>query len=268
MISFGVVGDAAKAAAYYCDLANAAEYYSGGSERVPSRWLGTGAALQGLRGPVGHDALTDQLNGKVCDASGGERHLGIQREGRWQHRAGWDLTVSAPKSVSIEALVHDRRDVIEAHRKAVVVALSYMEQHAAQARIGGKTVKTGNLTAAAYDHVSSRSGDPQLHTHLLISNVTYGRDGVARSLSNEELLRSRRAADAVYHQTLSYQLQRLGYAVTHDRHGRVEIADYDRAQLLDMSTRTAEIEKALAARGLTTETASPQVKQIIIILSL
>ena len=261
MISFSAITDAGKAADYYSGIDKAAEYYAG-EGRVPSRWLGTGASLQNLRGEVGRDALRSQLSGAVRDADGTERQLGIQRAGEFQHRAGWDLTVSAPKSVSLEALVNGRADVDNAHRKAVNAVVDYLERHAAQARINGQYVQTGNLTCAAYDHVSSRAGDPQLHTHLLIANVTHDANGRARSVSNEKLLEHRKAADAVYHQTLSRELQRLGYQTRHDRAGHVEIASYTPAQLADFSTRSKEIEKALAARGQTREGSSAEARQI------
>ncbi len=261
MISFSGITSAAKAADYYSDLQKAAEYYSG-EGRVPSRWTGQGAALQGLRGEVGRDALRAQLSGQVRDADGAERRLGIQRGGEWQHRAGWDLSPAAPKSVSIEALVHGKTDVANAHRIAVNAVVDYLERNTAIAEINGQRVATGNLTVAAYDHVSSRAGDPQLHTHLLISNVTHDKDGRARSLRNEQLMEHRAAADAVYHQALSSELQRLGYQVRHDRAGHVEIDHYSRAQVQDFSSRSKEIEAALAARGLTRETASAEARQI------
>ena len=260
MIGFSAIKNSSAAAMYYSSTEAAAEYYSDDG-RVPSRWVGTGSAVQNLRGEVGRGALQRQLDGHVTDASG-ERRLGIQRAGVWQHRAGWDLTVSAPKSVSLEILVHDRKDVDTAHARAVEAVVAYLERNAAQARIGGAYVRTGNLTAAAFDHVASRSGDPQKHTHLIISNVTLDKDGIARSISNEQLLQYRRAADAVYHNVLSSELQRLGYSVRHDREGRVEIADYKPEQLRDFSTRSAEIEKALEARGQTRETSSAESRQV------
>ena len=260
MISFSQISSAAQAADYYSDLKKAAEYYAGG--KVPCRWLGSGAALQNLHGEVGRDALRAQLSGKVRDANGTARQLGIQRAGEFQHRAGWDFTVGAPKSVSIESLVHNRADVDNAHRKAVGAVIEYLEKHAATARINGQFVQTGNLTAAVYDHVSSRAGDPQLHSHVLIANVTHDANGRARSVSNEKLLEHRKSADAVYHQTLSRELQRLGYSVRHDRAGHVEIASYTPAQLADFSTRSREIEKALAARGQTRDSASAEARQV------
>ena len=261
MISFSPITSASAAADYYSGLDKAAEYYAGAG-RVPSRWLGTGASIQGLRGEVGRDALRSQLSGAVRDADGAARQLGIQRAGEWQHRAGWDFTVSAPKSVSVESLVHGRTDVDTAHRKAVNAVVDYLERHAVQARINGQYVNTGNLTVAAYDHVSSRAGDPQLHTHLLIANVTHDQDGRARSVSNERLMEHRKAADSVYHQTLSRELQRLGYQCRHDRQGHVELAHYTPAQLADFSTRSREIEQALAARGQTREGSSAESRQI------
>ena len=260
MISFSQIGSASAAADYYSDLKKAAEYYAGG--KVPSRWIGAGASIQGLRGEVGRDALRDQLSGKVQDADGQQRQLGIQRGGEFQHRAGWDFTVSAPKSVSLEALVNGRTDVDNAHRKAVGAVIDYLEKHAAQARINGQYVNTGTLTVAAYDHVSSRAGDPQLHTHLLVANVTHDSAGRARSVSNERLMEHRRAADSIYHATLSRELQALGYAVRHDRQGHVEISSYSREQLADFSTRSREIESALAARGQTRESSSAEARQI------
>ena len=261
MISFSTISNANAAADYYSDVQKTAEYY-GDAGRVPSRWIGAGASIQGLRGEVGRDALRAQLSGAVHDRDGTVRQLGIQRAGEWQHRAGWDFTVSAPKSVSLEALVNGRSDVDNAHRKAVGAAIDYLERHAATARINGQFVQTGNLTAAVYEHVSSRAGDPQLHSHVLIANVTHDANGRARSVSNEKLLEHRKAADSVYHQALSRELQALGYAVRHDRQGHVEIASYSQAQLADFSTRSREIEAALAARGQTRESSSAESRQV------
>ena len=261
MISFSSITSAAKASDYYSDLAKAAEYYEGAG-RVPSRWMGHGAAFQNLHGEVGRDALRAQLSGTVRDADGTERRLGIERGGEWQHRAGWDLTLSAPKSISIEALLHNREDIKRAHQRGVEAVVAYLEKHAAIAQIDGQRIHTGNFTVAVYEHVSSRAGDMQLHSHLLFANVTHDQDGRARSVRNEELLNLRKAADAIYHQTASRELQRCGNAVRHDRQGHVELAHYTREQLLDFSTRSKEIEAALAARGLTRETASAEARQI------
>jgi len=259
MIWFDPIKSPALAADYYASVQAAAEYYSD-ADRVPSHWLGTGAGIQALRGEVGRAALSAQLAGHVRDA-GGERELGIERKGKWQHRAGWDMTVSAPKSVSIEILVHDKKDVDKAHATAVWAVVEYIEKHAVTARINGQFVQTGNVTCAAYEHVSSRAGDPQRHTHLLISNITFDKNGIARSISNEQMLRYRRAADSVYQSALSHELQKLGYSVRHDKGGSVEVADYTKEQLQEFSARKVEIDAALGERGLTRETASGKERQ-------
>ena len=263
MISRSAISSASGASSYYTSQARAAEYYSG--EAVPSAWTGQAAAAMGLRGPVQADALTNILQGKVTerDPEGNlhERQLGRLVHGEHQHRAGQDFTISAPKSVSLEALVHGNDAALQAHRAAVAEALRYLEDHTSQSRIGGQYVATDGLAIATFEHVSSRAQDPQLHTHALIANVTF-KDGKAYSLSNEKLLEHRSAADAVYHNTLSRELQKAGYPVTHDRAGRVEIAGYTREALRDFSTRSAEIDKALEARGLTRDSSSAEARNV------
>lgn len=263
MISRSAISSAAGASSYYTSQARAAEYYSG--EAVPSAWSGAAAAAMGLSGKVDPQALTAILQGRVierdADGNARERQLGRTVHGEHQHRAGQDFTISAPKSVSLEALVHGRDEALQAHRNAVAEALRYLETHASQSRIQGQHVATDGLAIAQFEHVSSRSQDPQLHTHALIANVTF-KDGKAYSLSNEKLLEHRSAADAVYHNTLSRELQKAGYSVTHDRAGHVEIAGYSRAELRDFSTRSAEIDKALEARGLTRDSSSAEARNI------
>ena len=263
MISRSAISSAQGASTYYTSQAKAAEYYSG--EAVPSAWTGQAAASMGLSGKVDPAALTNILQGRVIerDPEGNprERQLGRMVHGEHQHRAGQDFTISAPKSVSIEALVHGNDAALQAHRAAVAEALKYLEDHASQSRIAGQFVKTDGLCIAQFEHVSSRAQDPQLHTHSLIANVTF-KDGKAYSLSNEKLLEHRSAADAVYHNTLSRELQRAGYAVTHDRAGRVEIAGYSSGALRDFSQRSTEIEKALATRGLTRDSSSAEARNV------
>lgn len=251
MIRPTIIKNGAKAASYYSDVEKAAEYYGG--ERIPSAWTGKGSAIAGLSGRVNSGDLTAILSGKITDSSG-ERQLGRIKADGAEHRAGHDFTISAPKSVSIEALVHGNRAALEAHRTATAAALRYLETYA-ETRVARETVRTGNLASATYEHVSSRAGDPQLHTHALVANATY-HNGRAYSLESRSLFQRYRAADSVYHQELSRQLQLAGFEVRHDKDGHVELAGYSRSDLRDFSTRSAEIEKALAARGLTRETAS------------
>ncbi|SCC94401.1 Conjugative relaxase domain protein [Thiomonas sp. X19] len=264
MISRSAISSPQGASSYYTSQARAAEYYSG--EAVPSAWSGAAAAAMGLSGKVDPQALTNILQGRVIErdpATGEarERQLGRVVHGEHQHRAGQDFTISAPKSVSLEALVHGRDEALQAHRNAVAEALKYLEDHASQSRIRGEYVATDGLAIATFEHVSTRAQDPQLHTHALIANVTF-HNGRAYSLSNEKLLEHRSAADAVYHNTLSRELQKAGYQITHNRDGHVEIAGYTRDHLRDFSQRSQEIERALAARGLTRDSSSAEARNI------
>ncbi|OIR02768.1 multifunctional conjugation protein TraI [mine drainage metagenome] len=259
MISRGIISDASAAAGYYTDEAKAAEYYSG--EAVPSAWTGAAAEAMGLRGKVDAAALTAILQGRAIErdpATGEprERQLGrIGKDGQPQHRAGYDFTISAPKSVSLEALVYGNPAALEAHRRAVAAVIAYLEEHGALTRVGGQYVKTDGLAIATFEHVSSRARDPQLHTHALFANLTFLGDK-AYSLSSEKLFEHRAAADATYHNTLSRELQRAGFEVQHDRSGHVEISGYTRADLEDFSKRKAEIDAALAERGVEREGSS------------
>ena len=264
MISRSSITNPNGASSYYTSQSKAAEYYSG--EQVPSAWTGQAAAAMGLAGKVDAQALTNILQGRVIErdpvtGEPRERQLGRMVRGEHQHRAGQDFTISAPKSVSLEALVHGRDAALQAHRTAVAEALRYLQDHASQSRIRGEYVATDGLCIAQFEHVSTRAQDPQLHTHALVANLTF-KDGKAYSLSNEKLLEHRSAADAVYHNTLSRELQKAGYAVAHNRAGHVEIAGYTPAQLKDFSQRSAEIEKALAARGLTRDTSSAEARNV------
>ncbi len=132
-----------------------------------------------------------------------------------EHRAGWDATFSAPKSVSLTALVGGDERVREAHRQSVRVALQELE-HYTQARIGNVHAPetTGKFIAATFEHDTARpvSGyaAPQLHTHAVIFNVTQRENGQTRSLQPHEMFVSQRYATGVYRSELALHLQRLG----------------------------------------------------------
>ena len=118
-----------------------------------------------------------------------------------EHRAGWDATFSAPKSVSLTALVGGDDRVREAHRAAVTTALDELERYT-QARIGGNNPAetTGKFIAAKFEHDTARPVDgyaaPQLHTHAVIFNVTEREDGSTRALQERRLLREPAVCDS------------------------------------------------------------------------
>ena len=112
-----------------------------------------------------------------------------------EHRAGWDATFSAPKSVSLTALVGGDERVRLAHRESVRVALHELE-HYTQARIGNVHLPetTGKFAVATFEHDTARPVEgyaaPQLHTHSVIFNVTERENGQTRSLQPRELYAS------------------------------------------------------------------------------
>ena len=268
MISMTSIGSAAGMSKYLTAEA-AVEYYA--QEQSPSSWGGKGAELMGLEGPVAERELTAVLNGHVMQTNdAGEKELvqlGRTRinketgERTKEHRAGSDMTFAPPKSVSLEALVFGNDTALEAHRAGVSQALDYMEKHAAQTRIDGKMVETGNLLYAQFEHVTSRAGDPLLHTHTLVANATM-LDGKAYSLSNEKLMQHRTTADSIYLNAMAEHLENAGIRTVWNGRGSFEIEGYTRENIEVFSKRNAEISQQLEARGETKESASWEARQV------
>jgi conjugative relaxase-like TrwC/TraI family protein len=168
-----------------------------------------------------------------------------------EHRAGWDATFSAPKSVSLTALVGGDERVREAHRESVRVALNELEPYV-QARLGGnrRAETTGNAIAALFEHDSARPVNgyaaPQLHTHAVIFNLTETVERTVRPLQPRELYRTQQYATAVYRSELAAGLTALGYEIECGRSGQPEIRGYTREYLDASSPRRQQIEEYLA----------------------
>ena len=255
---------AGQAQAYHkSEFANAKENYYTEGERVRGEWQGQLAERYGLRGEVNEEQFARLSEGQH-PATGEalirrqQAHEYINAQGEtvraMEHRAGWDATFSAPKSVSLTALVGGDGRVREAHRESVRVALDEMEKYA-QARIGGNAVAqtTGAWAVAKFEHDSSRPVDgyaaPQLHTHAVIFNVTETAEGKTRSLQAQELYKTQQYATAVYRSELAAHLQRLGYEVERGAHGQPEIKGYTQEYLEASSPRRQQIEQRLAEQG-------------------
>jgi conjugative relaxase-like TrwC/TraI family protein len=173
-----------------------------------------------------------------------------------EHRAGWDATFSAPKSVSLTALVGGDENVRLAHRDSVRVALEQLE-HYTQARIGGNHAPetTAKFVAAKFEHDTARPVDgyvaPQLHTHALVFNVTERDNGQSRAIQPQSLFASQQFATAVYQSELTYQLRKLGYEITVGRSGAPEIKGYTQEYLDASSPRSQQIRGYLERTGRT-----------------
>jgi conjugative relaxase-like TrwC/TraI family protein len=170
------------------------------------------------------------------------------------HRAGWDLTFNAPKTVSLTALVGEDERVREAHRDAVRAALGATEKYV-QARIGGNhpAETTGKWIAATFEHDTARPVNgypaPHLHTHVVVFNMTEDRNGQARSLQPYELFRVQSMATAVYQNQLEYELRALGYQIDRGRNHAPDIKGYSPEYLAAESLRSGQISQELAERG-------------------
>ena len=247
---------AGQASHYYKSEFSRGDYYTARESEgiVASRWHGQGARQLGLSGRVKAEEFARLLEGK--NPSGG-KVLVAHREGLQERRAGWDVTISPHKSVSLQALVGGDQRLLEAHDRAVSKALSELERHAQAWLHGGRDVETtGTVVAASFRHETSRALDPQLHSHCVVLNITRRADGEWRAVDGRGIFRAQRLAREIYETELGKDLRSLGYEVKtyHDgRTGRdraVGIAGFEPEHLKHFSKRSREIERALHAQGL------------------
>jgi conjugative relaxase-like TrwC/TraI family protein len=240
----------AKAALEYYEHLRRDDYYTRGGE-PPGRWAGQGAERLSLRSPVTHAEFDAALAGR--DPKTGDQLVQPGGRGR-EHSAGWDMTFSAPKSVSVLWALsheHDRRAIEQAHQSAVVAATTHLERVAGWARrgrAGSVRERTAGLLTAQFDHYTSRESDPQLHTHCFIFNFAPRRDGSWGAIVSRELYKAQKCAGRVYRRELGSELERLGYRLEQDSE-KLRIAlvppDVERA----FSKRRAAIEEAARAHG-------------------
>ncbi len=173
-----------------------------------------------------------------------------------EHRAGWDATFSAPKSISLTALVGGDDNVRVAHRESVQVALEQLEMYT-QARIGGNHAPetTAKFIAAKFEHDTARPVDgyvaPQLHTHAVVFNVTERENGQPRAIQPQSLFASQQFATAIYQSELTYRLRQLGYEIAVGRSGAPEIKGYTQEYLDASSPRSQQIREYLERTGRT-----------------
>ncbi len=247
------------AAAHYFSAAD--DYYA---KEHPGEWQGQGAQALGLTGPVEQAQLSRLLDGQLPN---GERIQTTFDPTDNKKRMGLDLTFSAPKSVSMQALVAGDKDVTAAHDRAVTRALEQVERLAeARKKVKGKSYRerTANMVIGKFRHEMSRAKDPQLHTHAVVLNMTQRADGAWRALSNEDIFRVQHEVDALYKAELARGLQALGYAIRLvDDQGNFELDHISRDQIEAFSARSRVIEEALANEGKTRATATTLEKQII-----
>jgi conjugative relaxase-like TrwC/TraI family protein len=195
------------------------EYYSEGDTREPT-WLIAGDAARIVQ-LVG-------LDGRAADAGTADPDVaarwlddGIAPNGQAGRRFtkgsvhGFDLTFAAPKSVSLlRALTDDIADKVmqAAHQRAISAAMAYLHQHAGYTRVHNSLTGTKDLqrlpglVGIAYQHETSRCGDPHLHTHVIVPNRQARADGALVSIDSKSLFHEAKAAGIIYQANLRHEL--------------------------------------------------------------
>lgn len=251
MLSVQPLKSAQGAADYYTAAFN---YYAGDVEAL--RWLGKGSERLGLTGIVEKEQMLALLEGYLPNGQ-------VLKNKKGEHRPGFDMTFSAPKSVSILSGLGADSMLSQLHDKAVEKAIGLIEKEFAQARvvIGGKVhyVDTGNLVVAAFRQPSSRANDPALHTHGVTTNITVtSEDGKARSLASdingnfgviEQLQQHVTYAGLLYRTELANLLKEQGYRLRDVGKGMFEIDGVPEGVLKEFSTRRADIEEKMKEKG-------------------
>ena len=217
------------------------DYYSQEEGVSPSRWLGEGAKKLNLSSDVDAETFQQLLRGQTPDG----QNLFSRKVNIDKRRAATDFTFSAPKSVSIAALVQQDERVVKAHHQAVAKAFSVLEERYAQTRISTETgrqrIKTGNLITAVFTHGTSREVEPQLHSHCVVLNATQLDDGRWFSFSNEQAIANKKLLGQLYQNELAHLLKQQGYQIDPKAHGQFELKGYAPELLKAFSTRRKQI---------------------------
>ena len=249
MLSIGRLGSAGGADYYLDKVANSVDDYYLGRGEAPGQWIGSTARALGLAGQVDADVLRNLLAGRAPTGD----DLGVRlSQGR---RPGYDLTFSAPKGVSLLWAFGsgEVRDAIStAHDRAVGAVLDHLSHEACYARRGAggqQLIEADGFVGAAFRHRTSRAGDPQLHTHVVVPNVVRGSDGHWSAPDGRHLFTWKTTAGTLYQSALRAELAPLGVAWNVRRNGLSETRDIPQVVLRTFSKRRADIEAAMGTRG-------------------
>ncbi|HEX3684971.1 MAG TPA: MobF family relaxase [Bryobacteraceae bacterium] len=243
---------------YRSEYSSASNSYFSQAGTLRGEWHGQLAPVLKLPGEVTSEAF-DRLAEGQHPGSGEQliKHrdtIKTQSGEELGHRAGWDLTFNAPKTVSLTALVGEDERVREAHRSAVRAALDATEKYV-QARLGGNNPAetTGKWIAATFEHDTARPVDgypaPHLHTHVVVFNMTEDRFGQARSLQPYELFKVQSMSTAIYQNQLEYELRQLGYQIQRGTNHAPDIKGYSPEYLQAESQRSARIYREMEEKG-------------------
>ena len=250
MMTASVVSAGAAKSGYY----QTEGYYKAGSPEAEAatQWFGKAAEKFGLVGQIDDARFAAILDGETPSTG---RMMGKYVDGERQHRPGLDLTFSAPKSVSIAALVFGDERVVEAHNNAVKTAMEHVEKNLVQTRLFEhgelKTETGGDIIAGMFRHDTSRALDPQLHTHVVIANMVLNSQGRFTALHNDKIFRDVKLGSEIYRSELAASLRELGYTPQRSGpHGLLELKEVPDSLIQTFSKRRQQIVDALDQRGL------------------
>jgi conjugative relaxase-like TrwC/TraI family protein len=247
---------AAKNPGYYEQREFARDDYYEESGSVPGQWVGRGAKTLGLHDGPERGQLGTLLTGRSPIT--GETLIGGR--GRPPSNAGFDLTFTAPKSVSILLAVGDdetRQAILDAQDSAARAGLDYLERHECFARRGTdgvNVIPAEGFVGGAYTHEMARSGDPHLHTHVVIANRVRAADARWTAPDMRPVYAAAKTAGTIAEATLRKELtQSLGVSWRAVVHGTAEIEGVPNTVLDHFSRRHTEIKELALARGWTSE---------------
>jgi len=260
MLTVKGFGSAKDALAYYSH----GDYY--GSEGMGT-WYGTGADELGLKGEF--NAAADPrfkavLEGRISEDS----QLGRMHKGKWEHRPGYDLTFSAPKSFSIEVNLRSdtkkQAELREAMDSAAKATLDYaVEKGLIYTRKGkgGKEKENANkLIHAFFPHTTNRNLEPQEHIHTLLANAAICSDGKIRSINMERIMDKAgtvKFLGQMFRSEFASNLLDMGYklrtTLLPDKSTSFEFAHISDKLIEAFSTRTKDIDRECKERGVTTK---------------
>jgi conjugative relaxase-like TrwC/TraI family protein len=246
-------------------------YFNGLSEKEGATfWYGKGVEKLGLKGEVREKDLHHMLNGELPNGD----ILGRYQKGERQHRPGYDLTFSAPKSLSVFLGLSEAKDTKEIEKaldKSLRFVLDKIEEDYARARKteNKKTffTETKNLAYACIHHRASRALDPQKHTHVLVMNATKCSDEKWRALATdfnygklntenngffERILLDERHLGMLYRSKLAFELKKQGYEIeiTNANHCFFEIKNVPKELIDAFSKRRKEIKSYLTDKNI------------------
>ena len=252
MLSIKTIGTSTKAHKYYIEYAqekgeSPGIFYDKTKELAPNGSIVESEQMKNLF--RGFDSEGKQ---KLCKNAGEN------------HRAGWDLTFSAPKSVSIVWSSADtplREQIEKAQEKAAKASLNYLNDNALFVRSGtnGVNQEKADMVASIYKHSSNRAEEPHLHSHAIIYNIAKSKvDDVWRTIEPKTIFQAKMAAGDFYKAELAHGLQKLGFEVEKTKDS-FEIKGVPKNVCVAQSSRCRAIEEELEKHGMDRASANSKI---------